>query len=405
MPTSDELTPHTEGAAPETASQNASAPKKSNRVLRAILSAPVILVIIYACIQAAAFALMPYGSKSELMWHDYREQTDLDTIAIGSSQVGRGFNPLVFDEVCQASSFCMGTPEQEPSESFIALREAAENHNIKRVIYGMDFLKFQGPYQMHPGRPFLVEKWKNDSVFERFGELSYVLSGCDWMMYSRSLTWLFPWVEQHISHGASSIPTNIRMRLDGTTLAEGAEYNEPGWHYVGKGYGNFEQGAQGDWRDYNSLNPYMPLNSRRIKFLTDMADYCAEHDIEFIVVVMPLPSRSLSSMRDYYQARTDSLSDAVTSHGGQYFDMNLGTSDVIPSSQGMFSTNVDYFMDIQHLSMDGADAFTSAVGNLVKRLEAGEDLSDQFMTYDEAITLMEAERAARVAAESGQSSQ
>ena len=344
--------------------------------LRKILAVVIILAIVGLGINVATFFLTPYGSKSELMWHDFRETEGLDTVALGTSLMERAYDPSTVDPILGTSSFNMSTPSQAAAESYLGLKEAIEAHDIETVIYGVDFDNFIGEYWMYPGRVYLKEKWKGDDLATRFADLAYVLDGSDWMSDEESINWLFPWTEQK----AKKILRNAKMRLDGTPLVEAAETNEPKWHYYGRGYGNylgkFNYNGQKQ-EDYVQHYGYLgdeEVGEHQLENLADIADLCAENGIEFIAVAPALPEFSLIGLEDYFEKVDDAIRETVEAHGGEYYNFNL-------AKEGFYEPDPEHFADCQHYNRDGGTAFSEALAQLLAARRAGEDVSSWFTDY------------------------
>lgn len=101
-------------------------------------------------------------------------------------------------------------------------------------------------------------------------------------------------------------------------LPAAVEAMEPGWIYFGKGYGN--KYAQ---LDYNSKDVALfgelekigdaLLDEAAIAGVREICSYCADHDIELIVVNVPIPVFNIHGYGQFYvdsqQAVSDMLAD------------------------------------------------------------------------------------------------
>ena len=355
------------------------------RTSRKMLSLLIVIVTIAACVAAASFVLKPYGSKSQIIWSDFRQQENIDTLCIGSSLAARSFDPAAIDEEFGTHSFNLSTPNQQPAESYLGLKEAIEHHELKSVVYGIDFGTFQHHSNLYPGRVFLNEKWKDDPFFERFGDLEYALGDSNWMFKEKSINWLFPWTEQHARPSISGLMDNVRMKLDGTSLETAAEANEKGWDYVGQGYGNYSQVV-----DYNKSKPTVfadryeprPLDKRSLADLADIIELCNDNDIDFIAIVPPMPEFSLISLQKHYSENSSALKAFVEEHGGAYYDFNLAKPELFKSEEG-------FYADFQHCNFAGAKATTEALVRLIKMHEAGESTDDLFCSLGERLAYID----------------
>lgn len=361
-------------------SKTRSAAPAKHSVARKVVSAIVIVAIIALGISAGTFVMTPYGSKSQVVWSEFRQTESIDTLCLGSSLIANGYDPAVIDSTFGTASFNMSTPLQETAESYLGLKEAIEHHEIKHVVFGVDYSAFVGEPSLYPARVFENEKWKGDGIGEQISDLSYMLDGTDWLFDERSINWLFPWTEQQ---PASGLLRNVRMRLDGTTLVEAAEANEEHWHYYGRGYGNsdtvvdYNDGDQEDFARVAQFN-IKPFSEKKLQGLADMIELCNEHGIEFVAVAPALPDFSLISLKPYYDKVSEPIRETVEAHGGAFYDFNV-------ADPTFYQPLDSHFQDYQHYNAEGGKAFSEALAKLLAARSAGEDVSSWFTSYDERL--------------------
>ena len=361
-------------------SKTRSAGSENRPITRIIASAVIIVAILALGIAAGTFVMTPYGSKSQVVWDEFRHTETIDTLCIGSSLAANAYDPAIVDTACGTTSFNMSTPLQETAESYLGLKEAIEHHELKRVVFGVDYSAFVGDPSLYPARVFENEKWKGDDIGERISDLSYMLDDADWLFDERSINWLFPWTEQQ---PASGLLKNVRMRLDGTTLVEAAEANEEHWHYYGHGYGNsdtvvdYNDSKQEDFARVAQFDA-KPFSEKKLQGLADMIDLCNEHGIEFVAVAPALPDFSLISLRQYYDRVSTPIRETVESHGGTFYDFNV-------ADPTFYLAQEDHFQDYQHYNAEGGKAFSEALAKLLTARAAGEDVDAWFTSYDERL--------------------
>ena len=350
----------------------------ARKTARTILGAIVALAIVIVSVNAMAFALCPAGSKSEVVWTEYRNQESLDTIILGTSLMARSLDPEVVDAHFDTHSFNMSTPSQGVSESYVALLEVLSNHDIKHVVYGVDFSALWPVYWGNVASVFMSEKWKGDVPWQRFEDMSHILVDNEWMFDPPSINWAFPWVQQRVGFG--EVMSNITMKLEGTPVTKAAEAAEDGWIYHGQGYGNYDEVFDYNadrHKSYSNLG-MSPLKKEHLDFLADICDLCNQRGIEFVAVVPPMTDFNLISMKDHYTSYTSQVKELVESHGGLYLDFNLAKPDVFESKES-------YFHDFEHMNYEGAAVFSDAFVEIVKEYENTGDVSAHFMSYDERI--------------------
>ena len=331
------------------------------------------------------FAWVPYGSKSEIMWTDYRQAQDIDTVYLGTSLVERSVNPNIIDEELGTSSFNMATPSQSLEDAYLGIEQAIKDHRIKRAVVGVEFADLNRKSEKKTG-VFVAEKTKGETPLEALHDWTTSIDVDTWLWSPQAFSMMFfPWQIQHV--GVKKIASNVMMQLDGTSVYEAAEKNEPGWHYVGKGFGE----CDGEYKyvarpnvyyvNYGMLKNATEFDEDRMRVVERICDLCTENDVELVFFVNPLSDFNIISFGDNYQVLSDGLKDYVEERGAAYFDFNLARPE-------LFESKDSYYEDSQHMNIDGANALSASMAKLLGALDAGEEVNGLFGTY--------AERCARV---------
>ena len=208
--------------------------------LKKLLSAIVIAALMIGLFGALNFALELKGTKSNMVWTNFAQAEDLDTIYIGTSVAASSFNPNLIDDELGTSSANMASPLQKLDETYLGIQSAYERFGIKRVVMTLDFTTLQLNETPNLGSAYLTQRG-------RVVGLSQYLSSAAWLIAEKgaasapgSINMLFPWISNHPAwkDGITGIKRNIGTKLDGSSVASAVEAMEPGWIYFGKGYGN-----------------------------------------------------------------------------------------------------------------------------------------------------------------------
>ena len=197
---------------------------RTSSTLRKVLKVVLTLVVFIICDVLISYALVPYGTRSEVMWWEYRNAEAIDTIFIGDSLTQRGIDPAVVDANYDCTSLNMGTNTQEPVESYLALRQAFKDHKIKRVIYGFEIAVLTKQPRAAHLSGFLTEKWRGEGLDEIIEDTAYAIRGEDWLSTTDSLNIMFPWVKQHCK--LPNVPRNINARLSGIDPGEAIAFGD-----------------------------------------------------------------------------------------------------------------------------------------------------------------------------------
>ncbi|MGI6220709.1 MAG: hypothetical protein ACOYIP_02365 [Coriobacteriales bacterium] len=379
MPTSN--VPETEATAAAEQGSGIKQPfSKRHRKLHVALKIILSLVVFIACDVLISYVLVPYGTKSEVMWWEYRQTDELDTIIIGDSLTQRGFDPDIIDPIAGTDSLNMATNGQEAVESYIALRQAFKDHpEVDRVIYGLELsMLTKTPRAAHLSG-FLTEKWKDESASEIYDDLKYALRGEDFISTPDSINIIFPWVKQHCYF--QNVPRNIKSRLDGLDPGQASSVNDEDWTYIDNGFGGYSLVL-----DYNTItqtnymNFYHPreIREENMAHLLEICRLCKENDVEMIAVAPPMPDFNLFAMKDKYEEFYGQIEEELASEGVRFYNFNLAKDELFESVE------TDY-MDWEHLNLRGGQRLSRSMAQLILADQAGEDLGQYFYSLDERL--------------------
>ena len=117
------------------------------------------------------------------------------------------------------------------------------------------------------------------------------------------------------------------------------------------------------------------MSEESLNLLDSICALCKEHNARLTVLVAPVPvSATLCYGASYYK-RISYVQNFFAERGVDFYDMNLAKKEFYPRGQYDFK-------DWDHLNTEGAYKFSRALGELVKKLQDGEDVSGLF--YDRA---------------------
>lgn len=341
----------------------------------------VLGVLLFAVLlnSAVTFAFVPYASKCDLTWRDYRQQDNLDLVFVGNSRTAHAFNPQQIGDELGVDAFNTCTQGQLIEESYLAVKKVVDEHHPETIVFGFDFCDVQGSEFPNPGRAFVNAKDKGD-LGAYLSDCAYYFGDDRFYTKKESINWLFPWVDNHVKPTPGTIAQNVKMKIEQPSLKEAVEASSPGWTYFGKGYSNLDRTLdynQGDTKVYTDVYKWKTLDDRKLQTLADMADYCKQNDVEFVVAVAPLPVYNVLCYGNRYFDYGMQVRNLVSQHGGQYYDFNL-------AKPGLYdTTDVANYADFQHLNTRGAAAASEALVNLFKACESGEDVRGMFYSQDQ----------------------
>ena len=354
-------------------------PITGKRAFKCIFAVVATLAFVALLNAAVTFVLDPFGSKSQVIWHEYFQEEEIDTVFFGTSLSARSFDTEVVNEELDMHAYNMSTPGQWIEESYLGLQAVLEERDIDTVVLGFEFSEVQGTKAPDPGRPFV--RYMNQNDFGRgVRDTLWLLSNPRCYEETSSINWMFPWITNHVKMTPSKIVGNVRMKLDGTDMLEAAIANEKGWTYYGHGYGNYEEQVYNYDKDTTTTLPSKygrkTFDEEKLQTLGDFCDYCAERGITVYVVASPTPKFNVLDYGDKYFKQTQQLVEFVEAHGGEYYDLNLAKPELLELGEGDFA-------DFQHLNTLGGQKTTHAFVELMKLRRAGESVDDLFYGQDD----------------------
>ncbi len=342
---------------------------RSSKICRTLIAAVVLLILIN---QALIYMLEPLqSSSSDKMWYGYQNQDEIDTIFVGSSLVSRSLDPDQYDSVMGTHSYNMGTNAQMFAQSYTAIETAWREHGIQNVILGIGYFEFQSSQGIGNEVAFYRARNHYSSFVERFrNDLRYIFSKENYSS-AVSINYLFPWVYDHVTISLDTILENVQEKWNSKAQST---LGEPG-----NGFGNGDNTEL----DFNTLTyeetssaKSQKENASSYDELAKICAFCLEKGIHLYVINMPLPEYYVVDFPEQYFERAEKIRQVCEENGTEYYDFNV-------SKPELFERKDSYYMDYEHMNAVGAEQFTTAVSELVRRVEAGENVSELFYTQEE----------------------
>ena len=364
------------------------------RISKVVVTILIALAFFAACNVALTLVLEPYGSRSQLAWSDYAQQSELDTVLVGTSHMEYGVNPAVLNKRCGCKAYNLGTPNQSVEESFLAIRTAYEDHRIKRVIFGLSPSALTSSTPPNPGSAFMRNRNLYVSPLEALSSINEFMWKYNAATTAYSLDFPFPWASNPIrSLSPKALAANVKARIEGADVADMAQKLEHGWRYVGLGHGSrgkimnlnssavqsitegvdedVELGAA-DTEESASLNP------DRANTLREICVYCEDRGIELVVIAPPLPVYDVFDEKSTYFETMGEARELFGELGLTVYDFNLASSD-------LFDSRPELFADNYHLNLQGARVFSRSLARFLKALDKGSDVGSMFVTPEEQV--------------------
>lgn len=326
---------------------------------------PIVFGVILCLLMSILnFYLYNDNTYTRVMFHEMYESEQIDIALIGSSNVYRHFDPEIWDKYLGMYTFNLGTSSQAPDSAYYIMKEVFKNQSPKYCIYGINSILFLDmPRYDNPKKGYIVFDYLNFSI--------------DKCMYGytvfRDKSLLNAWVPATRNANKDLIKTAkdvAEIKKTDMYQTYGYEiYKRSNEEYRGRGfvysYKQTEKGAVG--KPTGSLFSGYEVSDKYISYMKKLKNLCDEEDCELIFVVPPLPYASMEA-QDNYQEILDFYDEIATE-----LDVTIFNFDLVKSEYLLMED--DDFYDYAHMSGKGAEKFSSAASQIVKKYIDGAEIN------------------------------
>lgn len=336
------------------------------------------LLVLIAVNMVLSFFIEPESGASGRMWAGYYEEEEIDTIFVGSSLCQQTFIPEIFNEKMGVKAYNMGTPSQAIPQSLRAIEVAVEEHDIKTVVFGMDFssLKY-GPITEAELTFESARTRQKGGIKGIFSTLSYIYSE-EVRGNEDSINFLFPWLYNFEDYSIETMAKNATLKL--TKMKEkiltGQVDKTDG---LAKGYRNDDRRVfnyDNKWVD-NSYYLYGSyFETEMLAEFEKMLEFCKQNDLELIVLNTPNPVFDVVVCHEFYEKNQNRLMEICDKYGVDYYDFSLAKPEV-------YEVRSEYFCDSEHLNRQGSENFCYMLSDFLNRRANGEEMEKYFYSVEE----------------------
>lgn len=332
---------------------------------RQILKAIVAVVCIAAVIIGASVLVIEPMIRSESFYYldaaSRKQQAgSFDFLFIGDSDGMTAFCPSMFDTQTGYTSYNLSGTMMTPESEYVLLKKELSRNPVKRVVLQLSYETFCRDPEREHGDGNSVTIQRMESLGDRADFLANHVDLNQWMdIYSRLLT-------SGMSFWKDKLSGNLKISHDASSN---------GWY-----------AAKANDLTLSDEEAQQLLNSKQVSLaftydytreIADVIQLCKEQNTEIFIVILPVSAEHIWKF-DGWDGFSDWISSFCEENQVNLYDFNL-----LKSKNELFSDAVSY-KDYAHMSKDGAEAFTTAFGQLMLALDAGEDSSAMFYdTYSE----------------------
>ena len=338
-------TRHTEARHPE-----------AKRTLLSILCGIVALVALSFLVSEPFY----HTEASYLRDSNLRSQLagEIDFICVGTSHTLNDFVPAVLDEELGTDSYNMsGLMTTIPGRQYLLEKELDRNP-IKTVVLGVSpsTLTRDEHNEQAQGDHNLLAKL--DSLGERF---KYTFTHVDFMdlpnVYALNTEMGIAW---------------WRLLQLGETSYSHVDYDAKGFYDSDPQDQTLTEEEAVRLHDSNWIDS--AFREENIQEWNELCDMCDERGLEVVIVNLPC-SDDMLWCNDNWDSSSLWFKEFCQQRGYTYYDFNL-----LKDRQSLLTDDIS-FSNQDHLSTEGALAFTERFCQLLQRSRAGEDVSGEF--YDD----------------------
>lgn len=346
------------------------------------LAKALVIIGVLLCVNwLLTFALTPTTEHD--VWKRYRAHANdpLDSIVVGSSFSIQSFDATAIDAQLGSNTFSISWLGASLRSDYLGLETAIKEHEVTRAYIGIgpETLTDESTADIVKSNVQYVSwKMEGESLLEQASDFAYLLSDNTAQSDAKSFAAIFPWSIYYVDRTPSAIIENIKKKIG---YATGSLQEEPFDYASSTGIGHIYTGeydvdtmSAPYATSPSSKNDLVPVQAN-LDELAHICDLCAANGVELYVVVTPRPTYEVFHLGDSYAQLMGLCKSLVEEHGATYVDANALRPTVYQAAQSEFA-------DAQHLNEKGSERFSLQLAALVRSLESGADLSQDFYSYD-----------------------
>ena len=354
--------------------------RKSHAVLptRTAFKCAALFTVLILLNSALSWLLEPYLGPSEEMWRNFRSQSQIDTIFVGTSQCLQGINPTVLDETHAGHSYNMATNMQSLANSRDAIQTAIREDHIRNAFLVIDheILDLNRSDNFRADQSYWHAKAITEpTALHRIADDLTFMTSPSFFGKPASLTYLTPWVYNR----TASLSLNLKEKLSGRLLqAEGHRTSQgflPSHEVLSSDISFITWEEAAEWDQTAVSLQDLSISAENVREMERLRDLCAENHVTLTVIVVPYPNWLSVYRLDEYLAADRRIAGIFAEDGFDFYDFNLILPEYFDPSGN------ENYSDVGHMNEKGANRFSSFLGTFLNARESGEDVRSWFREY------------------------
>ncbi len=348
---------------------------KYSFIVRAIL----FFVLLASLLKAMEYLFLPVGANSAMMWQGYRKQKNTDMIFVGDSLCSNSLNPTIFDKIAETHSFNMGTNGQPLKSSFLAIKKAIREKQIRHAVLMLNYPALTdrnafGPLKVQAA--FWDAMKQDESVSANLAAYYDFVQFEDVKGKPATLNMAMPWIYHHVGLAKRDILQNIRDKRNNVTAYK--KMNNRKVHRAWNGYKYTESLINYNKIGNTLVKPRFDREVSRdsLSVLRRICQLCRENSVKLTVIYPPHPAFDVLSYGKRHFEVSREMEKFFAEQGVDYFDFALAKPELLPIKE-------KYFRDYEHMNHLGGLVFSETFARFWTAYQKGNDVSHYFYTPEE----------------------
>lgn len=319
------------------------------------------LLVILFVVMLLALSMAPYFYGEKYYYQDYKVREslsgNLDTLVVGSSHALRSVKPTVLNEELNVKSYNLSSPLMSMYGRYVLLEKEVQRNPIKTVFIELSYnaMILDRENLGLEGDLYLLGRLDNTVERLKFSKNAFTIKE-----YGK----VFGDTIQRSKY-ALSRPSNAKI----------AQYETYGYLPVPTKDQTLKPETRAKILNSESLDT--KIKKENLECFNNFINLCKENDIRIVLIVTPVTEMMIlkyDNMDDMFSQYVD----LALEYNCEYYDFNLDKK-----RNQLYSEETSFF-DITHMSDDGAEIFSTRLSEIIKKVDEGEDVSNEFYkSYDE----------------------
>ena len=333
------------------------------------------IVVFFLIKKGFEFILVDDDTSQRVIMHRlYTDDTNYDTIILGSSHGYAGFDADYMSKELGITALNLSTPEQNLDGSLALLKEADKYNDVKHVY--LELYHWIGQLPAYDDRTVLVYQYNiSDYMKPSINKYDYMLHMCNKNYYSTAFLPARRYWRDLFN--PEILEENVKGKLD----SDYKNYHEEDLDFglLGPSSATAPDDMELEYTEFNRINR-ANFSEDWINSLKEIKTYCEDNGIELTVVVLPITDLTMVGVENY-----DEYIDFVKEIIGpnvKYYDFNL-------LKEEYFTADCENFSDNNHLNVKGRKAIMELLVALEKEDQTAKNLF--YNSYSEKLTSLREE--------------